>query len=239
MAWERPGRRRALRAELAHPWYHDFAVLGVPTPQAEGIFGPNQQAKQDILFRLIDRAVELSGHTPQGLELFCADGFYSHYALEHGARHMTGVDLGDTQSAGNPMHLRQARAMTRLLRHEGRAEFRAQDVFDVTGEYDFAICAGGLYHVSDPAALLARLREMVRGALVVQTVYSLARTDPDYFESPAPGQTWGCRFSYERLLGMLSESGWTVVEATANELGGNARPEDRGSAYALCMPTVD
>lgn len=236
MAWSWLAGRRRFREELRHPWYHDFAVLGVATPQAEGIFGPNQLAKQDVLFRLIDRAVALSGPQPRGLELFCADGFYSHYALDHGAAHMTGVDLGDEQTAGNPMHLRQARAMTSLLGHSGRADFRAQDVFDVTGSYDLAICAGGLYHVSDPAALLARLRGMVRSALVVQTVYSLARTDADYFETPAPGQTWGCRFSYDRLLGMLAESGWEVVDATANELAGNARPEDRGSAYALCTP---
>jgi 2-polyprenyl-3-methyl-5-hydroxy-6-metoxy-1,4-benzoquinol methylase len=149
---------------------------------------------------------------------------------------MTGVDLGDEQTAGNPMHLRQARAMTTLLGHTGRADFRAEDVFDVSGTYDFAVCAGGLYHVTDPAALLRRLRDMVRSALVVQTVYSLARTEPDYFETPAPGQTWGCRFSYQRLLAMLAETGWDVVDSTANELGGNPRPEDRGSAYALCTP---
>jgi hypothetical protein len=229
-------RRTRFREELEHPWYHDFAVLGVPTPQAEGIFGPNQQAKQGILFSLIDGAIRRSDADPTGLELFCADGFYSHYALQHGARHMTGVDLGDAQSAGSSMHLRQAEAMTVLLGHEGRADFRPQDVFDVQDKVDFVICAGGLYHVSDPAALLRRTRSMARSALVVQTVYSLAQTSPDYFETPAPGQTWGCRFSLDHLVRMLDESGWDVIDSTINELGGNARAEDRGSFYALCVP---
>jgi len=72
-------------------------------------------------------------------------------------------------------------------------------------------------------------------ALVVQTVCSLAQTAADYFETPAPGQDWGCRFSYDRLLSMLADAGWNVVASSTNELGGNARPEDRGSAYVLCV----
>jgi 2-polyprenyl-3-methyl-5-hydroxy-6-metoxy-1,4-benzoquinol methylase len=231
-----PRRRRRFAEELERPWYHDFSALGVPTPQQEGIFGPNQQAKQAILFSYIDTAIAQAGPEPRGLELFCADGYYSHYALEHGAAHMTGVDLGDEQSAGHPIQLRQADAMTVLLGHEGRAEFRRENVFDVSGVYDFGICAGGLYHVSEPDVLLRKLTANIRSAMVVQTVYSLAEESADYFEAPAPGQTWGSRFSYGYLLAMLAAAGWTVLESTTNELGGNARPQDRGSAYALCVP---
>jgi hypothetical protein len=238
MRLHRPRRRQPFQEELEHPWYHDFAVLGVPTPQAEGIFGPNQQAKQATLFEYIDDAIELSGPEPDGLELFCADGFYSQYALQQGAHHMTGVDLGDQQSAGDPMHLRQAVAMTSLLGHVGRADFARQDVFEVSGRYDFGICAGGLYHLAEPDRLLRKLVENIRVALVVQTVYSLAQPAADYFEAPAPGQDWGCRFSFDRLLAMLTEAGWDIVRSSANELGGNARPEDRGSAYVLCVASA-
>jgi hypothetical protein len=236
MRLHRPRRRHAFQEELDHSWYHDFSALGVPTRQADGIFGPNQQAKQATLFNYIDKAIALAGPQPNGLELFCADGYYSHYALQQGARHMIGVDLGDEQSAGHPIQLRQAAAMSALLGHEGSAEFRRENVFDVSGVYDFAICAGGLYHVSAPAALLRKLTTNVRSAMVMQTVYSLAEVSADYFETPAPGQTWGCRFSYGYLLAMLGDSGWTVLESTTNELGGNPRPQDRGSAYALCVP---
>jgi 2-polyprenyl-3-methyl-5-hydroxy-6-metoxy-1,4-benzoquinol methylase len=236
MRLHRPRRRQAFQEELDHPWYHDFSALGVPTRQAEGIFGPNQRAKQASLFDYIDKAIALAGPAPTGLELFCADGYYSHYALQRGARHMTGLDLGDEQSAGHPIQLRQAAAMTALLGHEGRADFRRENVFDVSGVYDFAICAGGLYHVSEPEVLLRKLVANVRAVMVVQTVYSLAEQAADYFETPAPGQTWGCRFSYGYLVAMLAEAGWTVLESAINELGGNTRPQDRGSAYALCVP---
>jgi len=50
MRLHRPRRRRSFQDEMDHPWYHDFAALGVPTHQAEGIFGPNQQAKQAALY---------------------------------------------------------------------------------------------------------------------------------------------------------------------------------------------
>jgi len=223
---------------LEIPWYHDFAPLGRPTPQAEGNFRANQQAKQDILFDYIRRAIEMSsvgGVPPRGAELFCADGFYSHFALQAGAAHMTGFDLGDPQSAGDPTHLLQARAIGDVLGHTGRAEFIRRDVVEVSGSYDFTICAGGLYHVSDPALLLRRTADYTRRALVVQTAYSLANSAPDYFEAPAPGWTWGSRFSIGYLWRMIEHAGYRIVDSTCNELTGNSRPEDRGSAYALCV----
>jgi 2-polyprenyl-3-methyl-5-hydroxy-6-metoxy-1,4-benzoquinol methylase len=56
-------------------------------------------------------------------------------------------------------------------------------VFDSQGPYDFGICAGGLYHISNPKELLMDLRQKVKKALVIQTVYSLANEDEDYFET--------------------------------------------------------
>jgi hypothetical protein len=64
----------------------------------------------------------------------------------------------------------------------------------------------------------------------------LARTKPDYFETPAPGWTWGSRFSYGCLQGFLTRAGWEIIEATQSDLAGNERPDDRGSAYLLCVP---
>jgi hypothetical protein len=146
---------------------------------------------------------------------------------------MVGVDLGDPQSAGDPNNLDRARWMSERLGHEGRAEFIEQDVFQIQGRFDFGICAGGLYHLSNPQALLEKLTEHVDRALVVQTVHSLAYEDDGYFEQPAPGWTWGCRFSLGYLHRMVKESGWRVLESTENVLEGNSRPDDRGSAYIL------
>jgi hypothetical protein len=217
---------------LGTRWYHDYAALGFDTPQKRGAFQANQAAKQPVLFELIRSAVQRCAAFPgpvRAVELFCADGLYAHHALACGATEVLGVDLSRRP-------LEQARLASKLLAREGAARFERRDVFELEGQFELAICAGGLYHLSDPAALLGKLSGQVRRALVVQTVYSLARTEPDYFESPAPGWTWGCRFSHERLLGMLRETGWHPLDVRTNQLEGNTRPEDRGSIYALCVP---
>lgn len=219
------------RALFAQPWYHDFTPLGLPTPQRGGIFPPNQAAKQKPIFRLLDdalgRAATRSGDV-SALELFCADGFYGLRAALGGASRVVGVDT-------DPQEVAKARLAARLLGVTG-AEFRVADVFATPDRASVAICAGGLYHLAEPARLLDQLRGQVSDALVVQTVYHLGRPQPDYFESPAPGWAHGCRFSYEYLLGMVERCGWRVEHAERNELLGNDRPADRGSAYLLCTP---
>lgn len=212
-------------------WYHDFAPLGLPTPQRWGMFAPNQGAKQEPLCRLVADALRLVGDRPGSptvLELFCADGFYAIYAAQHGAAAALGIDT-------DPVEIDKARLAAKLL-GVPNASFDVADVLTSDARADVGICAGGLYHVTDPAALLARLRRQIDHALVVQTVFHLNRTEPDYFETPAPGLTWGSRFSYTYLLAMVEGSGWRIVSAERNELPGNDRPEDRGSAYLLCVP---
>jgi 2-polyprenyl-3-methyl-5-hydroxy-6-metoxy-1,4-benzoquinol methylase len=216
------------RALFAEPWYHDFGPLGLRTPQRDGIFPANQAAKQEPLFRLLDAALPRAGADVAVLELFCADGFYGLWAARQGARRVVGVDT-------DPREIAKARLAAKLLGVSG-AEFRVADVFATSDRVPVAICAGGLYHLSDPARLLRQLRDQVSAALVVQTVYHLGRPEPDYFESPAPGWTWGCRFSREYLLAMVERCGWRVEHAEANVLTGNDRPADRGSAYLLCTP---
>jgi hypothetical protein len=209
---------------LLDPWYHDFEPLGLRTPQKGGHFRPNQAAKQPVLFGLIDQALSLcrdKGSTLRGVELFCADGFYANYAAQRGAEEVLGVDL-------EPLDLAKAALMTRVLGNEGRVRFDRQNVFDLEGTYDFGICAGGLYHLSNPEELLTLLRERIKTALVVQTVYSLEHTADDYFETPAPGWTWGCRFSHSWLLEMMRRTGWSVMATCANELGGNEKLQDQG-----------
>jgi hypothetical protein len=132
--------------------------------------------------------------------------------------------------------IEKARLVTRVLGNAERVRFEVRDVFALEGAYEFGICAGGLYHISNPQELLEMLARRIRSALVIQTVYSLANSSPDYFETPAPRWTWGCRFSHGRLLAMVAGAGWEVVESRANELAGNNRPDDRGSACLLCVP---
>lgn len=221
-------------------WYHDFEVLGVKTEQKPGPYRLNQLAKQDIIFKLIDGAILLCKGTRYeqdkmirhynpitGVELFCADGFYSNYAAKKHRTRIRGIDLSEG-------HLKRAREITKTLGNEDRVAFTHCDVMDLDAEYDFGICAGGLYHLSDPASLLGLLRVKIKTALVIQTVFSLKHTEKDYFETPAPGRKAGCRFSYDHLIEMVVFCGWEIIEKHSNELGGNTWLEDRGSAYLLC-----
>jgi SAM-dependent methyltransferase len=233
--WAQRRRRATLsddeQALLADPWYHDFRPLGLATRQRPGIFAANQAAKQGPLFELLDRAVSLAEGPPPELtvlELFCADGFYSLRAAQRGVGRVVGVDTDASEVA-------KARLAAKLLGLHN-AEFRVGDVFETSDRVPIAVCAGGLYHVADPERLLRQLRGQVTDALVVQTVYHLGRTDPGYFETPAPGWTWGCRFSVDWLLATVARAGWRVRDERRNELTGNDRPEDRGSAYLLCTP---
>lgn len=218
--------------DLTMPWYHDFSPLGFSTPQRGGIFGPNQSAKQRVIFGLIDQALgicEKTGAPKTVLELFCADGFYAVYAAQRGATAVAGIDLDEKE-------LRKARLISKHL-NVRRARFLREDVLTSRRTASVGICVGGLYHLTDPQVLLSRLRDLISTALVVQTVFHLGRRqEAAYFESPAPGWTWGCRFSVPMVQRMLQRAGWEVVSETTNELPGNDRPEDRGSYYALCLP---
>lgn len=211
-------------------WYHDFEVLGVKTEQKPGPYRLNQLAKQDIIFKLIDGAILLCGKTKPitGVELFCADGFYSNYAAKKHRTRIRGIDLSEG-------YLKMAREVTKTLGNEERVTFTHCNVMDLRIDYDFGICAGGLYHISEPLTLLALLREYIRTALVIQTVVSLEHTEKDYFEEPAPGRVYGCRFSYDYLVKMVEACGWEIIEKHSNELGGNTWLKDRGSAYLLCV----
>ena len=92
---------------------------------------------------------------------------------------------------------------------------------------------GGLYHVNNPREILEKSYRMARRFLIVQSVVSMASDDENYFECPAPGWTWGCRFSRGWLLKAVGELGYEVIDTHFNELEGNNRPEDRGSLYFL------
>jgi hypothetical protein len=64
-------------------------------------------------------------------------------------------------------------------------------------------------------------------------VVSVANESPDYFETPAPGWTWGSRFSMAWLENTVRNLGGTIVDKHFNELEGNKNPRDRGSGYFL------
>lgn len=237
-----PLNKEQLTMYLTPNWYHNFSILGIVTPQdpTDKSAEAHQTIKQEILFPFIDEAIALSkknSNEPMtGIELFCADGFFSNYAISKGADKMLGIDIEEDSGEGKKRQsvLAQARLATTLLGNGTQATFQHQNVFDLNTDFTFCICAGGLYHIADPKRLLQILSKHVKQYLVIQTVVSLENEDPNYFEQPAPGWKWGCRFSHEKLLSMIEESGWIVVKEARNELICNNLLSDRGSSYVLC-----
>jgi hypothetical protein len=100
-------------------------------------------------------------------------------------------------------------------------------------QVDIVANVGGLYHVSNPDEILEKSYRLARRFLVVQTVVSIANNDPDYFETPAPGWTWGSRYSRNSFERHLASKNWKIVDSHFNLLEGNTREEDLGSCYAL------
>lgn len=226
-------------------WYHDFTILGLPTFQLpEDGAKEAQEDKQYIIFDYIKRAVEyikqnFNEELPiTGVELFCADGFYSNYAVQNGIDSMMGIDLEDLSGEGGKRSsvLDQARLATKLLNNSKKAKFQKGDVFNLKDSYDICLCLGGLYHLEDPEKLIALLKEKINKVLIVQTVVSLETEDENYFETPCPGWNWGCRFSHNYLKKMLDRNGWKIIKEDRNEIIWNQRLCDRGSSYILCIP---
>jgi len=191
----------------------------------------NQPVKERYLLALVKQALAGLGPAPTCLELFSADGYYSCRlkTLSAGAR-VTGVELDSGQVQ---------RAET-IARRMGLREvsFRREDVrsfLERSGEtYDLVLCAGGLYHLSDPIGLLRAVSRVTRGYLVLQSVVTLETDDPGYFVQPAKGWQHGCRFTHAWLRARLEMLGWQILDEARAELPGNHRAHDRGASFFLC-----
>lgn len=214
------------------PLYHSYRLLGAVNEQLPGIYPPNQRCKEPILVAYIQWAIakcRSSLGTPVSFaELFCADGYYAMIARHLGATSSMGIDNDRDGHIGN------ANAVAAALGLDD-VQFLKMDVaaMDSLPPVDIVANVGGLYHVDDPLDILERSYRLARRYLIVQTVVSLARHDADYFEKPAPGWTWGNRFSRESFDAAIDATGWDIVDRHFNELEGNERPEDRGSVYYL------
>lgn len=214
------------------PLYHSYRLLGAVNEQLPGIYPPNQACKEPILLAYIQLALAKCRRTldtPVSFaELFCADGYYAMMARHLGATASMGID-NDRDG-----HLGLAPKVAALL---GLADVRflkmEVDAIDTLPPVDIVANVGGLYHVADPLAILAKSYAMARRYLIVQNVVSLANEDDRYFERPAPGWTWGNRFSRASFDKAMRDTGWDIVDSHFNELEGNERAEDRGSAYYL------
>lgn len=238
----RIGRARAaLSYRSQNPvWYHDFSAVGVPTRQIDASYVAAQELKTPQFNEMARRA--FSDLLPSdlsklhGVELFCADAYFSQLLLARGIGEMTVVDAAEDSPEGRNNVLNQAAFVARRLRNSEQLHILKADVFSLSGTYDFAINFGGLYHLEDPLALLRLIRKSVTGPMFLQTIVSLRETGPDYFETPAPGWNWGSRFSEHRLAEMIREAGWRTEYWSFSLASYNKSLDDRGCVFALCLP---
>ena len=61
----------------------------------------------------------------------------------------------------------------------------------------------------------------------------MSNSDENYFETPAPVWTWGCRYNKYSFDNMILSFDWKILDSYFNELEGNGRLDDRGSVYYL------
>jgi hypothetical protein len=211
--------------------YHDLSIFGFRTQQ-KPMYALNQKCKQPILTAYITHAIAKSQTAYDGdvsfVEMFCADAFYAMLARRLGATKCFGIDTNKNGWSG---HNKEVAAVLGL----DDIEFICDDVANLEkyGRFDIVANVGGLYHMSNPEEVLLASYRAASKFLIVQTVVSTAKNDPRYFETPAPGWTWGCRFSKEWLDRTIKKHRMLVVDQHFNELEGNSRPEDRGSCYYL------
>jgi hypothetical protein len=220
--------------DLRHlgPIYHSYRLFGALNEQLGGIYPVNQACKEPILLAYIQYAIakcRVTTATPVSFaELFCADGYYAMMARRLGATSSTGID------SDRDGHFRVAAVVASLLGLDDVAFVKMDvDGIDSLPPVDIVANVGGLYHVDNPLEILHKSYRMAKRYLIVQNVVSLASTDAAYFRSPAPGWTWGSRFTVQSFDAAMRTAGWEVVDRHFNELEGNERPEDRGSLYYL------
>ncbi|HNP60348.1 MAG TPA: class I SAM-dependent methyltransferase [Nitrospirales bacterium] len=214
------------------PLYHNYSFFGVNNVQLPGIYELNQQAKAPIIIAYIAYAIAKSKkHALDRVslsELFCADGFYAMVASRLGCNRSIGIDNDRDK------HFEHANVIAERLNLHG-VEFEKEEITPNSKfiSTDVVVNVGGLYHVDAPDKILDLSYGMANKYLIVQSVVSLKTESEDYFEAPAPGWTWGNRYSRKSFDKMIKKICPKIIDQHFNELEGNNRLEDRGSVYYL------
>lgn len=215
-------------------FFHDFSFFGIENKQISEMYYLNQRSKAPIIIAYIALAIAKCKNQINDdvtfAELFCADGYYSMVAAHLGATKSYGIDH-DKEN-----YFEKSKRIAKKIKISN-IEFIEHDVNNLEsikiGKVDIVANIGGLYHVGKPEEVLIKSYNMAKKYLIIQSVVSMANEDPNYFESPAPGWSWGSRYNRVSFEKMIKKLGYTVIDYHFNELEGNHRPEDRGSVYYL------
>src|SRR5262249_25981171 len=149
----------ARRIAALGEWFHNINLLGVWTAPAHflGDF-PNLKWKH-IATELPE---DLSGATV--LHIGCNGGFYSLEMKRRGAERVVAIDVDER-------YLNQARFASETLGL--KIEFERRSVYDVdsiSGQFDYVLFMGVLYHLRYPLYALDKVVKKVAGKLIFQTM---------------------------------------------------------------------
>ncbi len=159
---ESPAERARIRADIAAlgPWYQSFK-LG-DWLEIEG------GHDSEFVLASFDRLGFPADFSCQRvLDVGCNAGHYSLVAKARGAREVVGVEL-------NSQPVRQARYLSNLLGLD--VKFIHDDVHNVgpgLGTFDTVICTGLMYHLPDPANVLARLSAVCTDTILIESEFLL------------------------------------------------------------------
>ncbi|MDO8343839.1 MAG: hypothetical protein Q7T48_11595 [Cellvibrio sp.] len=232
-------------------WYHDFSIVGIKTRTfREGGYDLSQKIKEPILFNYIENASGIvkarngEKKTPSSLvDLFCADAYYSIYALHNDLVELAvGVDSEEGSGEGFVRGgvLDQADTISKICTLQGKLSLNKSDVMEYRGVFDICLCIGGLYHISDPLSLLRRISAQTRHVLVIQTIIpSHVNEETPFFVTPAPHWTWGSRFNKKYLIDALTGMGWTISAVDVKPMLVNSNEWDKLSLSLLCVKNPD
>ena len=216
------------------PWFHDFSKLGVNTAiNGLSVTMKNQMDKEPIIMNFLSKSFsEIKIKNPSFLELFSSDGYYSISVLENFTPgKMVAIDKDKKM-------VQRARTMLKKLNLPS-IEFRTEDISssNFSEKFDIVLNAGGLHHVENPQRILEMTFNLSKKYAIIQSVVTMETEDGDYFVTPAPDWTWGCRFTDARLRKWIKELGWKIIDYQRNTLRANKQLKDKSSVYYLCEKT--
>ncbi|MET7869445.1 class I SAM-dependent methyltransferase [Streptomyces cyaneofuscatus] len=199
-------------------WFTPFEFNNARSPDHSKRF--YYQKRYEWKSQLLNEWIDRFAPDRRVLDLFCANGAFSVRAALAGAKEVTGVDAEESR-------ISVADLLARSL--EGHVDtklgFHVRDVHEVLAEdevYDLVMCFGGLYHVSDPAAMLEKLYHKTSKYAIIQTSHVVqAPGSWGWFRLPRgqdtyvpqwPSETGGWSLTAGCYRRLLRNAGFRILE---------------------------
>ena len=172
--------RKAIEQEInnLNPWFHELEVFGVKVKP--GVYPPKRERSlntQGLINRQMYRKLLLVDEVTKRfdfsgariLDIGCNCGYWSSiYITKYGADSVVGIE-------GRELFIKQANLFYKSLGIQDKALFVRGNIMDYDydewgeGAFDFALCAGILYHTKHHEELLKKISYVNSKVLVIDT----------------------------------------------------------------------